>query len=202
MAWDLALGGEQLQCLAPKSMAALVSQNYCFLCIHDIRASWDQVRHKTNQHVLCTNHWLNLCSTDSSRMSLLSALRCNQPNWFHRFITPISSSTKTLCLMPDCLVSFPLQKTPACLCCDWFPDFLYLILLLDLTLISGFLDCDDLALCCNFGFWNIADFCRKKQLFSFFFWICLFLEYLKRIVFGLYWISVLDFPTSLPYNTF
>lgn len=52
--WGLAVGGEQLQHLAPKS--------YLCLRMHD-------VRQKTNQHALCTNHqWSNRRWFDMTRL--------------------------------------------------------------------------------------------------------------------------------------
>uniref|UniRef100_A0A1A8SBA8 Zinc finger protein 862 n=2 Tax=Nothobranchius rachovii TaxID=451742 RepID=A0A1A8SBA8_9TELE len=51
-----AAGGEQLQRLAPKSAAALISRGYRCLRMHDVRASRRQVGHKSNRHALLADH--------------------------------------------------------------------------------------------------------------------------------------------------
>uniref|UniRef100_A0A8C6M8S9 H/ACA ribonucleoprotein complex subunit 2 n=1 Tax=Nothobranchius furzeri TaxID=105023 RepID=A0A8C6M8S9_NOTFU len=55
-ALGFAAGGEQLQCLAPKSAAALISRVYRCLRMHDVRASRRQVGHKSNRHALLAYH--------------------------------------------------------------------------------------------------------------------------------------------------
>ncbi len=63
----------QLQRLALKTVSASISWGYHCSHVHYIRASWDQVRHKSNRHALCGDHWWSILPRPGpSRTSLLS----------------------------------------------------------------------------------------------------------------------------------
>ena len=67
----LAVGEKQLRYLRLRTAAALVSWDYRCPRVHDVRASRDQVGHKSNRHALgADRRWSILRRSGSSRTSL------------------------------------------------------------------------------------------------------------------------------------